>query len=217
MFTKLLAIAATLLATSCMEINGNLKVNSQLNFNNDRVPAGNYVSQLVIDSKEKVTLEIEGVYRSKSVTDVVFRIPKDSSIPQDNGNFFFRADEVDQPYDLAGEVQTDITRSPRRLDRERCTYDAYETRCRRECRNICRTRPDGRRVCRQRCQDRCRRVRVTRWGWRDIEYYLRTENKDYLVELLVPNSSLQAAEFRGNYRRSQKIIQYRGLCDGRYR
>lgn len=213
----LLGVVALFLTTSCMEIHGDLKVSQDLNFNNTTVLAGDYKSTLNIDSRSKVTLEVQSNRSNKNIAEVVFKIPRDSGIPQDNGTFFFRSDEVDQPYDLSGEVNTQVTRSPRRFDRERCSYDDYETRCRRVCRNICRTRPDGRRVCRDRCQNECRRVRVTRWGWRDIEYHNRTENKDYFVEFLQPGTNTQTADFNGNYRRTQRIIEYRGLCNGRYR
>lgn len=216
MFTRVMALAMVLMATSCMEINGTLSVKREVTFNqSDVLAVGDYVSQLKINSRDRVTLEVRNGKSNQRDLDVDFDIPKGSSIPQDNGNFFFRADEVGQPYDLSGEVQTDITRSARRFEREQCTYTDYETRCRRVCQNICRTRPDGRRVCRQRCENRCSRVAVTRWGLRDIEFYIRTENKDYFVELLLPNSNRQAAHFDGNYRRSQRIIEYRGQCNRR--
>jgi hypothetical protein len=214
MRSLLLGVVALFLTTSCMEIDGKLEVIEDLQFNNATVEAGNYRSTLQIDSRDKVTLEIKN--GNKRDTEVEFRIPKDSGIPQDNGTFFYRANEVDQPYDLSGEVKTNITRSPRRYDRERCSYQDYETRCRRVCRRVCRDRPDGRRVCRDRCQRQCRRVRVTKWGWRDIEYHNRTEDKDYTVEFLQPNSNMQAAMFDGNYTRTTRIINYRGRCDGRY-
>ena len=209
-------LAALLLATSCVKIHGDLKVSQGLSFNSSTVQPGDYKSTLNINSKTRVTLEIENDNPDKSALEVIFRIPENSGIPQNNGTFFFRSNEVAQPYDLSGEVKTQVTRSPRRFDRERCPYDDYETRCRRVCRNICRTRPDGRRVCRERCQNECRRVRVTRWGWRDIEYHNRTEDKDYMVEFLNPGTNFQAAKFDGNYRRSQKIIEYRGMCIGHY-
>lgn len=215
------------LSASCMEVDGTLNVKQDVTFQNVTietanreqdmtVPAGNYRAQLEFKSRERVVLEIKDFYKNNRDIDIEFDIPKGSGIPQDNGNFFLSAADVGQPYDIAGEVNTDITRSPRRYDQEQCTYTDYERRCQRVCRNVCRTRPDGRRVCRQRCENRCRNVRVTKWGWRDIEYHVRTEEKDYEVEILVPGTNTQAAVFQGDYRNSQTIIDYRGMCS-RYR
>ena len=220
-------LVLSFLSVSCMEVDGTLDVRQDMTFKNVKiesnsrkqnmtVPAGRYQAQLEFDSKDKVTLEIKDFYKNRTDIDIEFEIPKGSGIPQDNGTFFLTAAEVDQPYDVSGEVDTDITRSTQRRDQEQCTYTDYERRCQRVCQNICRTRPDGRRVCRQRCENRCRNVRVTRWGWRDIDYHVRTENKDYEVEILQPGTNTTAALFVGNYRKSQTIVDYRGMCR-RYR
>ncbi|MCO4794851.1 MAG: hypothetical protein KC493_14120 [Bacteriovoracaceae bacterium] len=181
-----------LLLVSCETINGNFQVSEMITLekgsDNVSIPAGNYKASLRVTTK-KVKLDLGDGNKYK------FKIDPDA-IPRRNGNVFFSASEVGQPYDVSTTVSSDVSESDSRAGRETCSYrEAYQ---------VCYPDRQGR----TRCHTEYRTVN----GYRRVQYRVRTIDKSLLINLFSPGTEMAKASFSGRDISKSRIYEYVGQC-----
>ena len=189
---KISLLIMALFFVSCETINGNFTVTDTLSLNKGadqvKIPAGNYKASIRVTTR-KVKLDIGDGNKYK------FRIDPDA-IPRRNGTVFFPATEVEQPYDVSTTVSSTVTETDSRAGNESCSYQQPYTVC----------YPDDRG--RSRCYTEYRTV----YGYRNVQYRVRTTDKSLNINLLAPGTELTMANFEGRDVKRERIYDYVGQC-----
>lgn len=185
-------LIVALFLVSCETINGNFNASEQLTLKDGSdsvtIPAGSYKASLRVTTK-KVKLDIGDGNKYK------FRIDPDA-IPRRNGTVFFPASEVKQPYDVNTTVRSNVFESDSRAGSESCSYRQPYTVC----------YPDNRG--RTQCYTEYRTV----YGYRQVQYRVRTTDKSLLINLLSPGTEMAMAQFEGRDVKRERIYEYVGQC-----
>lgn len=190
----LLALSALFLFVGCETLDGNLDVREAIKLKNtDR----NIVTlnpgiienvSIKVKSKKKLELRLKG-------QEFKFSVPK-NSIPENDGEFELSAAQIGQPYDIEGAVDTIVTRSGSRYERESCTYQRPIT--------VCRPLPNGGQTCHTEFQ--------TYYGWRDVRFHVNTYDKSVAIDFLKPGTQDLVAVFNGGNISNVRVYEYQGQC-----
>ena len=189
---KKLIIATTLLAlSSCVDLTGQLKVFKSFKVKSNSqvvtVTEGQYKTKLDIKkNRTKVTLE-----NSSSKIKFEIRTSTSNSIPQ-NGSIELKSTEINQPFNILGQVETKVSRSGTKSSYESCTYRDTQTIC----------TPQG-----------CVVQTIDRFGQKNIEYY--DEYTDQKVDFNITNEiSVDDifGEFNSQSRSARRVIIREGRC-----
>jgi hypothetical protein len=189
---KISLLIIALFLVSCETINGKFTVTESVRLKDGSrsvsIPVGNYNASLRVTTK-KVKLEIGDGNKYK------FQIDP-NAIPQRNGSVFFSAAEVEQPYDVSTTVRSHVSETDSRSGSESCSYQQPYTVC----------YPDnrGRTVCHTEYR--------TVYGYRQVQYRVRTTDKSLLVNLLSPGTEVAVANFEGRDVNRERIYEYVGQC-----
>lgn len=190
------ALALSLLFASCENIDGKFQALQDLELKDgnrtDIVRAGNYDAVIKLRSK-KVKLTLKDDSGSETYN---FTLPSNVDLPRTNGSFKLTSAQVRQPYDVAGNLTTDVTFSERRRARESCEY--------REPYTVCYPDGNGRRVCRTEYR--------TRFGFRDVEFRNRTQDQRINFNLLARGTSSMRGKFAGREVSTTRVYDYTGPC-----
>ena len=179
-----------LILVSCETISGNFTALNELVFKDGvKVPAGVHKAKIKA-KKRSLTLEF-----SKDLK-VKFNIPKNTDLPTRNGEIILSQNDVKQPFDIQGNVATNVSDSESRRDYESCTY--------REPQRVCYRDNQGR----TRCYTEYRDIR----GYRNVQYRLRTEDKKLSISLQTPGTNILAGHFEGNDVSRFRVYEYEGIC-----
>ena len=186
---------AAILFAGCEKIEGQLNVTNDVKLRTTKgvvksVRAGTYDADIKANTKKKITLRLNNDSEEK----YEFNIP-DGSIPS-NGSFSYKSNVVGQPVDLTGTVATQITDSERRQATESCQYQ--------EPVQVCYPIPQGGMSCSVRYE--------TRFGYRWIQYYDRTINKDVTLSIAAANTTEESAQFLGHAKWIDRIILSQTSC-----
>jgi len=179
----------------CEKIEGQLNVTNDVKLRTTKgvvraVRAGSYDADIKANTKKKITLRLNNDSDEK----YEFNIP-DGSIPS-NGSFSYKSNVVGQPVDLTGTVATQVTDSERRQTNESCQYQ--------EPVQVCFPIPQGGMSCSVRYE--------TRFGYRWIQYYDRTINKDVTLSIAAANTTEESAQFLGHAKWIDRIILSQTQC-----
>lgn len=155
--------------------------------------AGDYQANIQYISRNQLNLNLNGH------APVVLQVPREVSLPEHSGEFDLTAAQIGQDYDLHGRLDTAVAESPRYRDRESCTYSEPFTWC-----EWVGGPGGGHQVCRTDWR--------TRWGYQDVEYFLRDTHKTVALDLRTPGTTDVAATFNGVNDLREKIVTYRGAC-----
>lgn len=195
---KLLLLSVSLFVlTGCKySIDGVLNVTDSINLDNQEYAPGSYdtsvsIKRTTFSRRYKITMKVDSHQGEVTHT---FKAPKGATIPE-NGRVSFTAEQLKENYGLNGEVSTvysDDTR--RRRTYESCTYQEPYT--------VCRTDARGRTYCHTEYR--------TRFGQREVEYFLRTKEQDLNFDLMSKTKSM--ASFEGHYRNTYPVYIYEGRC-----
>ncbi len=188
---KKLAIAFTalLLVSGCEDMSGILSVSEKFSVlvkgKSKEIPMGGHNTKLDFE-REKITATID--VNGKDIK-VVILLPDNVSLPE-NGPFVISSEQSGQPFDVEGTVQTEITRSDLKNGRETCQYTAYEPVC---------------------DQNGCTIQNVPKTGWRDIEYFEETTNKELGFDSFSSAGTAQS-RFDGASNTTVKRVTFEGRC-----
>lgn len=189
-------LALSLIFVSCENIDGTFNARTDLELKDgnrtDIVRQGQYQAVIKLRSK-KVKLTLKGESGNETYS---FTLPSNVDLPRTNGSFKLTSAQVKQPYDVAGNIRTDVTMSERRRERESCQY--------REPYTVCYPDGSGRRVCRTEYR--------TRFGFRDVEYRIRTQDQRINFNLLAKGTSAVRGSFAGGEVKRERAYDYTGPC-----
>ena len=176
------------------------------------IPAGQYKGEFKISSKKTTKLKFHNVPGQKKKAIIEFSIPKDAKLPTVSGTFYLTAQQVKQPYAIAGSLATEYSQSGQTNTYESCTYYVEEYICRTKYERRCRTRRDGSEYCRDVPRQVCRYETVSRNGSQDVSYHYSYTQRDFVVNLVNPATKAQASTFTGRHNSSKKVYDYKGTC-----
>ncbi len=194
---KLLALALmSLLFASCENIDGKFEAHNTLELRDgnstDTIRPGKYEAVIKL-RKSKVKLKLTDDSGSDTYN---FNLPKNVDLPTTNGSFSLTSAQVEQPYDVSGKIETDITMGTLRRERESCQYQEPYT--------VCYPTGNGGRTCHTEYR--------TRYGFRDVEYRIRTQDQRISFNLLRPATSGIEGRFTGREVTAERVYQYTGRC-----
>ena len=185
------AIAALLLTGCDREFTGTLSVLQPLSAdNNTTIEPGNYAAEIEVENRREFDLTVRDVSGDNDAR-IRFRFPEGLELPEENGSFRFTPEETGLPFYIAGSIATEVSESETRREQESCTR--YERECY--------PTGGGGYTCRDRPVP----------GWQEVEYFVRTTEQDLLVDL-ADTENVAAANFAGQYDRSERVYTYRGIC-----
>ena len=188
---KLLVVTTLFLLSSCVDLTGQLKVFKSFKVKSDSqlvtVNEGQYRTKLDIKkNRTKVTLE-----NSSNKIKFEIKTSTSNSLPQ-NGPFELKSTEINQPFNILGQVETKISRSNTKSTFESCRYQDTQTYC----------SPQG-----------CVTQIVDRFGQQRIDYY--DEVKDQKVNFDITDEvdmNLINAEFSSQSQTARRVIVREDRC-----
>lgn len=184
-----LVLMAFIFVTGCEDMSGLLKVSEKfsvlVNGRSKVIPEGTHNTKLDFE-RERITATIEVNGRN---IQVLILLPNTVSLPE-NGPFVIKSEQSGQPFDIKGQIQTTITRSDLKTDRETCEYRSQEPVC---------------------DQYGCTIRDVTKWGWRDIEYFEETTDKQLFFNTL-SQSGVAQSRFDGASKTTTRRMTFEGQC-----
>jgi hypothetical protein len=215
-FAIFLGLTTTLMA--CDPIRGTLQVDRSLSVktgNAQNCPAETYPCpenvKLATVNPGSYSMDVDALgastFRIYLKTDrkqlnIELDIPSGKSIPS-NGTFSLSSAESGQPFDLLGQVQTDVSQTQETRTQESCQITHTE--------QVCGLKPG------QSGQGpvyACWTETFTREGIEDVQYYYRTTTENLQAQLV--QSGAQAAHYAGSKTSTDKIYTYKGGCHERY-
>lgn len=168
------------------------KISVKLKKGYGNLNAGTYASTMKFSSKKKATLEVE---TRGDKMELPIAIPK-NSLPQDNGPISWKAEEINQTFDVEGSLRTQVTDSSVRRGTESCTGQVPTQECYYD--------PQGRPYCR----DGYRTVT----GVRDIEYFDRQFDRVVNLELRNPKSGVVQGKIAGKNLETERVVTRQSHC-----
>lgn len=190
----ILALSALFLLAGCETLEGNLDIRETIKLKNTDKQTVTLKPEIInnvsikVKSKKKLELRIKG-------QEFKFSVPK-NSIPEHDGEFELSASQIGQPYDIEGAVDTIITRSGSRYERESCSYQRPVT--------VCRPMPTGGQACHTEFH--------TYYGWRDVRFHVDTYDKSVAIDFLRPGTTDLVAVFTGGNISHVRVYEYQGQC-----
>jgi hypothetical protein len=163
------------------------------------IPTGSYEAKLSPGFNNKLTLKI--TINKETSHEIVFKIPENLDLPDENGELKLSSNQTNQTYDSFINVNTIFTDSEVIDTWERCTYITYQTVCRNVCQIV-----NGSEV----CTYVCREEPVTNHGRQNVSYFIRTSEKSLKIDLL--RETQIVADFKSFETSKRKIYEYIGTC-----
>lgn len=203
-------LVSVLVLTSCVDITGRLdvkedmKVKKKSGFLNlkrktETLPAGLYTATVSALGDKNFNLKLEGRDNFK----IPLKTEKEIALPTTNGAIKVSGKDLDQPFDVAGTIYTNVERSDSRETTESCTWTTTEERCEKVCTvtNNVRT-----------CDVQCTPVTISRSGYRFVLYHIKTTYRDLKLQLLEQNSDKLLATFVGDDVETERVVERTGIC-----
>lgn len=120
-----------------------------------------------------------------------FELPKNTQWPESNGEFYVKGTEMNQVFDLQGNLSTHQQQGELIKRQETCTYTVTE----------------------QSCDSRgCSSHQVTRYGYQRVEYYPVTIQQNLNVSFLNSQSLAPLGQFTGEKTTLRKDYVYKSIC-----
>ncbi len=219
---KLLLLSlVSLLSVSCLKLEGNLQVNEKMTLKkkggflnlkriNVDVEANTYQASLKVISKDNFTLAL---HRGDEKILIPIKAKEELKVPTFDGEFRIAGSKVEQPYDIVGRIQTDISHGPTQEVIEACTWETKEVRCHVECREIITKDEKGVERKENRCEKLCEDILITHHGRHEVIFHYKTTFRDLDFSFVKENSSQEVARFDGSDTAVEKIIERSGICN----
>jgi hypothetical protein len=199
-------MVVSLMSTSCVSLNGQLDVKQMmaakkksgflnLKTTEIQIQPDLYSAELKINSNKNYTLKLDG--QNKIL--IPIKASKDLNVPS-NGHVSMSHNDINQPFDLSGEISTDIQDSDRTDTVEDCTFTVTENHCQKIC-----DKPDA-------CSIVCKDVQVTLNGRHEVSYHFRTTHRDLNIDFLKADKPEVLASFHGTDTETDRITDYSGVC-----
>lgn len=205
----MMLIGVLLLSASCVELNGSLqvqeafKVKKKSGFLNLKTKTielapGSYQAELTAKSSKNLKLELRGGLIGK--IDIPIKSDSSLQIP-DDGPFHIEGKKIEQPFNISGVINTEVSHYGHTDTIERCQRERREKRCEKVCDKET-----------NKCDVVCREVIITIDGWKDVSYHYKSVERDAKLEFSLENSSAVVAVLPVHGTEVEKIIDRESLC-----
>lgn len=154
------------------------------------IPSGYYISTIDFGSKTEIKIEMKANAFKETI---ILKRPKTFEFPA-NGPFQLSRAQVNQAFDVDGNVKTTVWDSNLFKDNESCTYTVPDY--------VCYPDNSGR--------PQCSYQNRTVWGYRFVEYFNRNTTKELQAKLVDGGKTL--AQFNGNRTDAEKIYTFTSIC-----
>ena len=219
-------VGVLLLSTSCLKLEGNLQVSESLSaiekygFLNlkkrtIKISPANYSASVKIISAKNFTLQLK---KDGNTIDIPVKAKNSLNIPID-GKFSIAAEQIGQPFNINGVINTDTESSSQTRELESCTKETKRVVCERnlvgEQRKDDHGKDDHGRDGHEHDGDNtpdCREITETYQGERRVVYHYETVDRDLQLEISKENSSAVSAVFSGKDSETSKVYDYTGNC-----
>jgi len=209
----IILLVAALSLNSCLTLDGNLTVRETLTVKKKsglfglgskktQVGPGAYRAKFDIVSKDSFVLQL--VRDGEKDIRIPLKSDRNLNVPNGNGPIFISNRELNQEYDLAGDVRTDVDEYGYARGRESCTYTTVE----RHCRPVCTRSENGS----QHCEKVCREETITHNGYQEVQYHYRKTFRALELDFLKGGSNARVAHFSGTDTQNEKIYDYKSSC-----
>lgn len=199
-------IVLSLLSTSCLKLDGQLDVRQAMSAKKKsgflnlktkeiKIEPDLYRAELKINGNKSYTLKLEG--HEKIL--IPIKSENDLNVPT-SGQIAISHNDINQPFDIRGNIKTDITHSGGTDTVEDCTWTVTENHCQKIC-----DKPDS-------CTIACKDVQVTLRGHRQVSFHYRTTHRDLSVDFLKADKPEVLATFNGSDTQVDRITDFEGLC-----
>lgn len=211
----------SIIATSCVSIDGNLTVTEKMTLKkkggflnlgrkNVDIEANQYDAHVTVLGKDNFALILQ---RGDERISIPVKSKNELKVPTFDGEFKIAGSEIDQPYDLKGMINTDISYSPSREEIEACTWDTKETRCHIECHDVVTKDERGVERKENKCQKLCEDFTITHHGRREVQFHYTTTARDLNFHFLKMGSEQSVAHFIGHSTETERVIERAGICN----
>ncbi len=201
----LLGLCTTLALTACDEMKGTNTVTQTLNAVDKKgkqvsIKPGTYKMGFKYDQKDR-ELDIKIKKSNENGKDVKLKLAVASEVtmPRDNGSFALLSNQIGQPWDLEGQVDTHSEDSSTTRTSESCSIATTEYVCRETCDS------EG-----NNCSTTCADETVYIPGSQEVEYYYTTTTRT--VNMQFKEAASELARFNAVSVSSYKHYTYQGTC-----
>ena len=202
-------MVVSLISTSCVSLNGQLDVKQMmaakkksgflnLKTTEIQIRPDLYSAELKINSDKSYTLKLSG---HNNIL-IPIKSSKDLNVPS-NGHVAISHNDINQPFDMRGEITTDINDSERSDVIEDCTFTVTENHCQKIC-----DKPDA-------CSIVCKDEQVTINGRHEVAFHYRTTHRDLNMDFLKADKPEVLASFHGSDTQTDRITDFSGVCSDR--
>lgn len=207
---NLMSLAAVLLlTTSCLSLEGTLDVHEAFTVKRKsgflhlktkavEVKPASYRASLKVKSDKNFTLELEGAGLEKIL--VPIKAEKDLDLPVD-GKFAISHEKINQPFDIVGVINTDVSYSQIHNTVEACSWTTKENHCEK----VCIGEP-------RKCDIVCKEITITHEGRKEVDYHYRWTKRDISLEFMKATSTALVASMHATDLESDRIIDHESLC-----
>ena len=205
----LLLVSVLLLSTSCLTIEGQVRVTEaftvkkksgflNLKTSNVKVEPNLYSGKLTVKSDKNYNFHLEGGSLGKII--IPIKASSDLDIPRD-GAFSISSQKIAQPFDLSGVINTDENHYGYTEAIEQCSWNVTEKKCDKVCNKET-----------QKCEIICKDVVITLHGEKEVAFHYRSIRRDLSLEFMRAGSTGVIATFSGTDTQTDKIIDRESQC-----
>ena len=199
-------MVVSLMSTSCVTLNGQLDVKQtmaakkksgflNLKTTEIQIQPDLYSAELKINSDKSYTLKLSG---HENIL-IPIKSSKDLNVPS-NGHVAISHNDINQPFDVRGEIATDVQDSSSTQAIEDCTFTVTENHCQKIC-----DKPDA-------CSIVCKDEQMTINGRHEVAYHYRSTHRDLSIDFLKADKPEVLGSFHGTDTATERINDYSGVC-----
>lgn len=209
MKNAMMLLGVLVLSTSCLTLDGRLNVSEAFNVKKKsgflnlktkevRVDANSYSASLKVKSDKNYTLELKG--GSLGEIQIPIKAESDLKMPTD-GAFSISHEKINQPFDLSGVINTDVSLYGYTDTVESCTWNVTEKKCDKVLNKET-----------QKYEIICKDEITTFHGMRDISYHYKQVVRELSLEFMRAGSTGVIAHFNGRSQDTDKITDHYSDC-----
>jgi hypothetical protein len=217
----ILLASLTLLATSCVSLDGNLLVTEKMTLKkkggflnlgrkNVDIEANQYDAHVTALGKNNFALILN---RGQERISIPIVAKTEIKIPTFDGEFKLNHADIDQPYDLKGLIHTDVTYSPTQEAIESCSWNTTETRCQIECTDVVTKDEKGVEHKEKKCEKVCQDFTIIHNGRHEVIFHYTTTHRDLGFEFLKADTAQSVAHFQGQSNETVRNVEREGICN----
>jgi hypothetical protein len=209
MKNAMMLLGVLLLSTSCLTIDGRLVVSEaftvkkksgflNLKTKEQLVAANSYSASLKVKSDKNYNLELKG--GSLGEIQIPIKAESNLNMPYD-GAFNISHEKINQPFDISGVIDTDVSEYGYTDTVESCTWNVTEKKC-----DKVLIKETGK------YDIICKDEITTFHGRRDISYHYRQVVRDLSLDFMKAGSTGVIAHFTGRNQDTDKITDHYSEC-----